>query len=50
MSIENLCKFIIYLQWRQQTCECIFRYIGIGYHVVISPNFKTVLMKHPVEG
>jgi hypothetical protein len=23
--------------------------VGIGYHAVISPDFKTVLMKHPVE-
>ena len=28
--------------------ECIVRSIGVHYHAVISPNFKTVLMKHPV--
>ena len=27
----------------------LFRSIGIGYHSVISPYFKTVIMKHPVD-
>jgi hypothetical protein len=28
--------------------ECMFRSSGVHYHAVISPNFKTVIMKHPV--
>ena len=37
------------MQWAQYTFGCISISVNGGYHAVKGPDFKTALMKHPID-